>query len=475
MNIEKKEITQKLPFRVKLGYGIGSATDSTSADYIAGFLLFFLTNMAGVNPAVAGGIIGLAVFWDAITDPIIGNLSDRTKSRFGRRRPWMLFAVVPFTLAQWALFTPVEFSEAGKNAYFIIVAIMYYTLYTCVMVPYYSLGASIVTDYNDRTMTRVLSQMLQYVGVYLGSAAPPLIVAYLLSTGMEEPDAWSLTTKFIAGAGCIFILIAVASTRGRDINLEAESQVEKRNTNIFKDVWEILKIKTFLILTAASLIYRVAMALFVASTFYYVLYVAQLDLIALSAFYTTMTFAGFACVFLLVPIVKKFDKKYVIMIGIAFSGLALIGYTWIGVSTALGLIIYMLLYSPGSGSYWAISTALIYDVSEIDEFKNGKRREGTILAFSLCTNKIAYAIAATLAGILLEVSGYDANATVQTAEAVAQINYMFTLYPGALMLIAVALYALSPMNKKTYEKLSAQLQLKREGKEYNTEGFEKLL
>ncbi len=477
MNSENltKEMKKTLPLRVKFGYGIGAATDSTSADYVASFLLFFLTTMAGVSPAVAGGIIGLAVFWDAITDPIIGNLSDRTKSKMGRRRPWLAFCIVPFMLAQWMLFTPVEFSEAGKNAYFIIAAIAYYTLYTCVMVPYYSLGASIVSDYNDRTMTRVISQMLNYIGVFLGTAAPPLIVASLIDSGMAEGDAWSLTTKFVSGAGLVFILIAVISTRGRDEVPETEAGIEKRKTHIFKDMWEILRIKTFVILTAASLLYRTAIALVVASTIFYVIYVAKLDLAALGAFYTTMTFAGFACVFILVPIVKKFDKKYVVMFALGFSGLAVIGFTWVGISSAFMLIVYMLLYSPGSGSYWAINYALIYDIAEIDEFKNGKRREGTILAFALFTNKLGYAIATAISGILLEVAGFNADVEVQTAEAVTQINYMFTLYPGLLMLLAVLLYGINPMNKKKYEKLQAQLELKRSGKEYNTDGFEKLL
>ena len=114
--MEKLQNTPKISFGKKLGYSVGGATDTLAYDFVAAFLLFFLTDFAGVSPIWAGSILTIGVLWDMVTDPIVGNLSDRTKTRFGRKRTWLLIAIIPLFVSYLLLFTKIDgLSQTATN------------------------------------------------------------------------------------------------------------------------------------------------------------------------------------------------------------------------------------------------------------------------------------------------------------------------------------------------------------------------
>ncbi len=466
---------QRLPLKVKLGYGAGGASDAIAFEFVAAFLLFFLTDMAGVDPVFGGMITSIAVLWDAITDPIIGNLSDRTKTKLGRRRPWLLATTVPLVASTIFLFSTVDMVGDAKNAYYLVCALVFWVSYTAFAIPYYALGPTLTANYDDRTVMRVIAQSWQYVGVFISTALPAYIVAWLLERGSTDAEAWSTAAAIIAVSGGVLILVVFLSTKGRDIIPETETKENSRKTNFFKDCLEILKMRSFLIITASAVVYRVGYAFFLVSIIYYCLYNAGLDEGAVGLFYTVLSAAGLAFVLLLGVLAKKIDKKAMIVIFIGISGLIMIGFSFINISTLTMLMIYAVFYTPGAATFWTLNIGVVYDLAEIDEFKNNKRREGTTFAFFLFTSKLGYAAAAMLSGTLLSAGGYDPNAEVQTEAALNQINNMFTLYPGIMFVLSALIMLAFPINKKRHELLTAQLELKRAGKEYNTEGFEKLL
>ena len=103
------DMNRHIPFKTKVGYSLGGTGDAIAYDFIGSFLMFFLTDLAGISPAIAGSIIGVAVLWDAITDPIIGILSDRCKSKYGKKRPFILFSAIPLAVVMIMLFHVVGF------------------------------------------------------------------------------------------------------------------------------------------------------------------------------------------------------------------------------------------------------------------------------------------------------------------------------------------------------------------------------
>ena len=117
-DIISRNLDRHIPFRTKLGYALGGTGDAIAYDFIGSFLLFFLTDLAGISPAIAGTIIGIAVLWDAITDPVIGMLSDRCKSKYGKKRPFLLFSAIPLAIIMMMLFHVVGFNGNAKVAYY---------------------------------------------------------------------------------------------------------------------------------------------------------------------------------------------------------------------------------------------------------------------------------------------------------------------------------------------------------------------
>lgn len=133
----------KLPFGIKVGYGAGAATDSIAYEFIAVFLLFFLTDIAGVDPVFGGMIVSIAVLWDAVTDPIIGNLSDKTQTKLGQRRPWLIASIVPLMASMIFLFTTVSLMGGALSVYYLVLALVFWTSFAMFQIPYYALGPTL--------------------------------------------------------------------------------------------------------------------------------------------------------------------------------------------------------------------------------------------------------------------------------------------------------------------------------------------
>ncbi len=475
MNTLNDANKKKLPFGVKVGYSVGTGADSIAFEFVAAFLIFYLTDMAGVDPIFAGIISSVAIVWDAITDPIIGNLSDRTKCKMGRRRPWMLASIVPLVASIIFLFTTNDMSGDGKNVYYLVCALVFWTSYTAFAIPYYSFGASITDDYDERSWMRVVGMIFSYIGVFVATAMPAYIAAWRLEEGATDAEAWSFAATVIAILGGVAILISFLSTAKRDIIPEIELKENKRKTNIFVDCLEIMKIKPALIAIAAGLTYRIGYALFIMTATYYIIHVVKLDEIALGNFWTVLSAGGIAFAFILAVFIKKVEKKKLMIALIGFSGIGMIIFSFLNVDTFTMVIIFVIIYLPGAVTYWALITTLVYDIAIVDEFKNNKRREGTAMAFFLFTNKVGYAVAAMAVGSLLTSVGYDPELATQSDATVEQLNNMFTLYPGIFMAIAAVIMIAFPITKAKHDKMSQQLELKKAGKEYSTEGFENLI
>ena len=147
----KDNYDRLLPMPVKLGFGIANLGDTVITEFVGAFFIFFLTNIAGVRPALAGTIVFLGVMWDAISDPIIGTMSDRCTLEAGRRRPFLLISTVPLILLTTMMFTKVNFSANLKFVYFVVVSVFYWTAYTLLNIPYLSLGSELTTNNDEKT------------------------------------------------------------------------------------------------------------------------------------------------------------------------------------------------------------------------------------------------------------------------------------------------------------------------------------
>lgn len=176
---------EKLTFSRKIAYSIGQITDSVGFNVFYFFFLYFLTDFAGIEPAVAGTISLIAILWDAVSDPIVGYISDNFKSKYGRRRPLMLAASIPYGVCTFLLFNNVDLGEGAKFYYFLALAILFWTCYKTFVIPYTALGAELTDDFNERTSLRTWASVFMYLAVMLASATPPMILGKAMDMGFS--------------------------------------------------------------------------------------------------------------------------------------------------------------------------------------------------------------------------------------------------------------------------------------------------
>lgn len=479
-----QDLMIKIPFWKKIGYSVGGATDTLAYDFVALFLMFFMTDMAGVSPAIAGTIVSLGVIWDVITDPIVGALADRTKTRFGKKRTWLIVAVPVLLVSYMLLFTDLGNMSAGaKNAYFIVLSMCFWTGYTFFSVPYYSMGASMTMDNNERSKIRMLGMIIQYVGIFFSNVAPTMMVTLLLSKGLSDYNAWHYTAWMAAILCVITLIIVVISTKDIELEIETEesrkakeeARAEKKE-NFFKEAIEVLQIKPYLMLVVMNLAYRIAYCLVITCMAYFLLYSCGLSTMEMSAANMVISFGGIVVVAILMKVVDKVDKVKIFYILNIFTGVVMIIANFINFTALWMVMVLFILYLFGSCAYWSLNMPMMYDTVEVDEFQSGRRREGTMFSIYLCIQKVGYAVAASVVGQVLARTGYDDTLGADNPQHVLDaIQGMFCIGSGAFFIIAAIIMIAYPLRGDVYQKLYAQLEKKRAGEEYNTEGFAHVL
>ena len=475
-------VPQKLGFKKKLGYSIGQMGDSIGFNVFQFFFLFFLTDIAGVPPAIAGTISLIGVLWDAITDPICGFVSDNLRTKWGRRRPLMLASSIPYAVCTFLLFHNIDMDSSAKCIYFIIMAMLFWTAYTMYVIPYFALGAELTQDYEERNSLRSWASVFIYLAVMLASATPPLIVSQVEKMGGSTIDGWN-TVGILFGA-LIFIVIVICciSTKGGEIysdyqkeKKEKEEENRGEKVNIFKNFVEIFKLKPTKSLAATVFIWSFVSAMYNAM----LVYLMTNNLGYSAGLQSTYFFLMSAIAIVQVPFINyaanKWGKKGTYIGTTLFSGIGFIVFLFIGFPSFAFMIVYAVVVMLGTTTYWTLYYSMMYDISEVDEFVNGKRREGSITSIMSFSQKLGSAVALQAVGIFLQMGGYDASLEVQSESALQAIMQLNTLVPGIIGVLGAVVMFAYPLTGERFEKLKAALEAKKKGEEYTTEGFEKLL
>jgi sugar (glycoside-pentoside-hexuronide) transporter len=461
----------RLPFGVKLGYGAAELSNSLTWTLFFVVFLYFLTDVVGLNPAFAGFIMMIGKLWDAVTDPFIGIWSDRTKSRFGRRRPFLLGVAVPFGIITWLLFTDFGFGTGGTKVYFLVVTIAYFTIFTMLDVPYTALAAEMTQDYNERTGLISYRALWCQIASIVAAALPWVFVEWLtVKMGGDERLAWSVMTG-IFGFFCIFfILWTWRATRGYELFPE-ETRIRLRD--ITQDV---LRNKTFLytfgIYTAANVALTVGATVLVYFMIYYMnLTEAQQSIAFLFLFALTIVW---------IPAITKISEArgkrwaFIIFIGV-WALVQGVGGLFVRPDTLVFFYVLAALASGGVISVTMTGWSMIPDVVEVDEYKTGQRREGLYFAFFSFSRKISVAIAVWLVGQVLNWIQYVPDVYPQIPGAELGIRLLYTEGTAVFLVLAMVLAYLLPMTKQKHDALRAAIAAKREGKTPDESGFKDLL
>lgn len=466
-----------------LSYSIGQINDGIPYNFINYYLLMFMTDMAGLSPALAGTVIFIAVIWDAVTDPAVGYISDNLKGKGGRRRPFILGASIPVLISMLLLFAPWGLPVNFRFVYYLIVTLLFWTTYTCYSIPFNSFGAEIVTDTNERNNLKTVSGFFLYFGVWLATAGPQFIQSMTADTNISEKTTWFYAALFMGVLGVIAAVICWRMTKGtekiEEMTSEADMAEESHEKglkyaiiNVFSNYKLLLKTRAVRIICLMALVYNIFYAVKATGFVYLMTVNLNLESALQALFWTVAAVLNYVTLPILNVIANKLSKKatFILMwsLMIIFAGIfAVVQITSFGV-----LIAYQVIFAFANVCFWIIGYSLAFDCVEVVEFQHGENKSGSIIGLFSFSQKLGYAIGGWIAGIGLSLIGYNASLDVQPHDVMVGINTILTAVPGVILLIGLILMIRFPINKVKHRKLSEELKKKNNGEEYSTEGFE---
>jgi len=395
-------INEKLSVGVKLAYGAGDFGPAIVGALKAFFLLFFLTDVARLSPVAAGSILLIGKIWDAVNDPLIGWLSDRTKSGWGRRRPWILYGAIPFGLLFFLLWLTPPLSETGKFVYYLAMAMLGDIAFTVVNLPYAALTPELTRDYDERTSLNSYRFAFSVAGALLAAVLHPVIVNQYADVRMGYMISAAIWSVIVI----IPCFIVVAGTRERPESLGADSNIEQpKALPYLQQVKLAFANRPYRFVIGLYLLSWLVLQLVATVIIYYMTYFMQrADQIPL----VMLAIQGSTLIFLFVwsRVSRRLDKRQVYMMGATIWLLTHIMLYFLTPEMDYLMIPMGVLAGVGLATAYLIPWAMMPDVIEFDEWETGQRREGIFYGFMVFLQKACLAIGIYMVGVGLDWAGY---------------------------------------------------------------------
>jgi len=444
---------KKLSVGVKMGYGVADFGGCLFFAATAFVLLNYLTDIVGLSAALAGIALMVGRLWDAFYDPIIGYISDRTKTRMGRRRPFMLGGAIPLFIAMIIMFTnPALVIGSGISQtvlfiYTMIVYIILCTAYSTINIPYSSLGPELTTDYNERTSLNGYRFGFAAVGTLLGAGLALPIVAL----APDKNLGFVLMGTIFGTVLLVSALITVFAVR------ESPAVKPAKSMGFVKTYTEVFKNKPYDFILVVYILHIIGITIASGIVIYYFKYVLGAEDMTTFAM---LIFIGVAMLFIPVSVImsKRTGKKLVYGTGFVIMAVGLMMMFFLGHTQGIAFnLIMMAFLGIGMGLLYAMPYAIVADSIEYDYLGTGERREGAFFGIFTWGLKMGQAAASLVMGMTLEAMGYVANAIPQAASAQLGIRLFLGPIPAAVFLLAAVVIYFYPITEKRYKEILAQI------------------
>ena len=423
------------------------------------YLPKFYTDVVGADIALVGFVLLAIRLFDAVSDPIIGALSDRTKSPLGRRRPWIALGVPPLIIALYLLFSPPALSAEGALLWFGVGLFVVFLAWTAITVPYESLGAELTQDYDERTAILSLRDGALILGTIL-AAASPAIIQGVLGLG-DGPDAERAKFRAVALSYAPLVVLACLAC----VWLVKERHGHRSSTALpsLRTLGARLKNRPFRILLASYTIAAIGSNLPATLIPYYVDYVIgdpNVEQYLLLYFLTGVVLLPFW-----VRLAKRVGKKPAWLAAAALNSLTFAGVFFLGPGDSEAYAILVIASGLGFGATLALPSAMQADVIDYEELRSGERKEGEIIGLWAVSKKLAAAFGVFLAFPILGAVGYVPNAA-QPEAVVLTLKILYALVPSLFNLLGLWVAWHYPIDKATHEKILEAVRARRAGERF---------
>ena len=441
----------KLSIKEKVGYSLGDTASHFVWDMVGFWLLFFYTDVYGISAAAAGTIMMIARFWDMGIDPIIGVISDRTNSRWGKFRPYILFGAVPYAVLAILTFTTPDFGEVGKIIYAGATYVLLMTAYAFINLPYSALGAVMSPDTYERAGLNTYRFIAGFIGQFVVTGLA-LTLANYFGNG-DKAQGFQYTVFLFAGLSLVFFFITFKTTKER-----VQPPKEQKNS-LKEDFGNLFKNKAWVILAIVGIVSFIMFAMQNAAiAYYFKYYLNREDNVQL--FNVIGTVALIVALPLSKPLAKRFGNKNVFIGSSLISGLFFMLIYLPGVTDLTTIYIFNIIakmaYAPAVPLLWT----MIADSADYGEWKSGRRSTGLYFSAAVFAQKAGWGIGAAIAGWILSISNFMPNVE-QTETAITGIKLLVSVIPGILYMSCALFMIFYNIDKKTTDQMRIDLEAKR--------------
>ena len=436
--------SETLTNRVRAGYGIGDYAICLYWSGIGLYLLYFYTDVVGISPILAGWIYALGIGWDAITDPFMGYLAERTKTKMGSYRPFIYYGSIPLALSFVLLFWVPPFEGTALFLFLILVNLIHRSCFTIVSVPYSSLTARITNDSNERTKLTTARMISASFGTLSMSALAFPLIAYF--GGADEAFGF-LWLAIISG----LIAIALLSVTVYSVREKVDEIVTSNLPNFVSITKTVATNYPFWIVFGCILILGSTGVMFNKNLIYFVKYGLELHeyqglILGVSSGASFLSLPFWA--YLALKIGKR--ETWLISMTIAFIGLLLFFYY--PIASLNELLILLALIGVGNGAGGVLFWSMLPDTVEYGEWKSGIRTESSLYGFMTFAQKSSIAVAALILGFLLSGIGFEPN-QIQSEETISGMRFMMSWIPICGIIISLVLMYFYPISTKFHGEL----------------------
>ncbi|MEL6828961.1 MAG: MFS transporter [Pseudomonadota bacterium] len=445
----------------KLGYGMGDTASNIVFQGVNILLLYFYTDVVGLSPATVGTIFVAVRIWDAVNDPLMGILADRTQTRHGKYRPYLLWMAVPFGLITFLTFAAPSLSDPLKVAYAATTYLLLMMVYTAINVPYSALMGVMTSDTEQRTILSSYRFIGAFsAGLIISMAARPLVSWFGGGQGAPEFDeglGFRLTFLVFASLATVLFLVTFFTTR------ERLSAPQNQDSNIRKDFNVLLQNRAWIVMAMAGVLTLSNVAVRGAVTFHFFKYFVGDDgtpivlfLDKTSVFLTTGSIAFIFGLLFTNLLSKQFGKRNALMGLTILNALTVMGFFFIPADAFALMLLVNCLGSIFAGPTPALVWAMYADVADYGEWRSGRRSTALVFSAAMFAQKMGLTIGGAGAGWLLGLVGFAANQD-QTPEALFGLQIIFSIVPGLLALMNGIVLLLYPIREETVSQMGKDL------------------
>jgi GPH family glycoside/pentoside/hexuronide:cation symporter len=446
-------IIQKLSLKTRLGYGIGDIAICLYWSGVGLYLLYFYTDVVGISPSMAGLIYGIGMLWDAFTDPFMGYIAERTRTKWGVYRPYLLFGNLPLALSFILLFWVPPFEGSMLFFFLLFTNLLHRTCFTLVSVPFSSLTPRITSDSQERTNLTGFRMMGAQTGTNLMALLAFPIIFWV---GGENESLGFVVLASLAGLTAMAIHAITFVTVKEPEN---DQGIERVGGSLSEAASAIGKNGPFWLVFSATLIVGITTIFFGNNLIYYTKYALDLH-----EYQGTILFTSGIVAFLSIPIwwaiSNKLGKKITWLISSSITLTALMVFYIYPITLLNELLVLVAFIGFGSGAGGILFWSMLPDTIEYGEVHTGVRSESSLYGFMTFAQKGSIAFAIIILGVVLDAIGFQAN-EIQSKNTIDDMKAIMTLIPSIGVAISLIIIYFYPIDAKMHKELLEQLKEER--------------